>query len=83
MLVFGLIYAGIRLGAHRPERFAFRMDLSLLGLALTILGVLFVWMKNPVGRVPEFEQVMVCLLSGVTFPAIWFLQFLLDAHRDE
>jgi hypothetical protein len=80
--VFGLIYLGIRLFAHRPERFAFRMDLSMMGLALTIIGFLFVWMKNPAGRSPEFEQVMVCLLSGLTFPAVWFAQFLLDAHRD-
>lgn len=82
ILMFGLIYFGIRWFAHRPERFAFRMDLSMMGLALTILGLLFVWMKNSTSEAP-IEQVMVCLLSGLTFPVIWSLQLMLDAHREQ
>lgn len=82
IVVFGFIYLGIRLFAHRPERFAFRMDLSMMGLALTIIGLLFVWLKNSASEAPV-EQVMVCLLSGLTFPAVWSLQLVVDAHREQ
>jgi cytochrome bd-type quinol oxidase subunit 2 len=83
LALFGLIWLTMRCLAERPTRFAFRLDLSTLLCSLAVICVLVFWMKHAPHRAnSDFERVMICLLSGMTFPATWFGQLIMDSRRD-
>jgi hypothetical protein len=83
LLIFSVISFCLRTFVARPERFVFRMDLSLQLAAFPVFGLLFVWLKNPAGRMPEFEQLFTIIVSSLVFPALWCVQFMLDGYREK